>query len=276
MLQGKSLKTDVLAVRIDSDPAGVIDAPAPRHPAIVIHVGPSVHIACRRGGREHRGLGVHGDIDIIPRGMPSRWELKQRDTALVISLHSSLLGTCARERGVDPGRVAIVNRFQTRDPQIEHIGWALKAEMEASTGTGRLYLDSLATALASRLLERHSSVSGLSEQRCSMSGAKLRLVLSYIEDHLTDPVTLSELASVAGIGISHFKKVFRESVGLPVHQYVIRRRVERAKALLSSGNLSIGQVAAQTGFAHQSHLAHHIRRATGVSPRSLRRDFYLE
>jgi AraC family transcriptional regulator len=215
---------------------------------------------------------VHGDIDIVPPHVPSRWEVKQKDTALIIGVDGALLRSVAEERGLDFRRIAILNRFQTRDPQIEHIGWALKAEME-TRATGRLYTDSLATALAVRLVERHSSVSRLKEDKCSLSGRKLRLVLAYIEDNLTRDLSLRKLASLAEIGVSQFKKAFRESRGVPVHQYVIQRKVDRAATLLRNSRLPIGQIAAEAGFAHQSHLARHLRRVTGVSPNQLRQDF---
>jgi len=266
------LRTNALTARIASDPAGVIDAPARLNPGIVIHVGQSVEIDCRRGGRTHRGLAVHGDVDIIPPGTPSRWELKRRDTALIIGIQSPFLRSLAEQRGLDFQRVEVLNRFQARDLQLEHIAWALKAEMEGGHPGGGLFTDSLAAALGVRLLERHSSASLLKEDRFSMPGRKLRLVLSHIEDNLTRELSLSEIAAVAGMGISNFKNVFRASVGLPVHQYVIQRRVERAKSLLKEGDLPIGQVAVEAGFTHQSHLARHLRRATGVSPNQFRQE----
>jgi AraC family transcriptional regulator len=268
--------TEMLSVRLASDPPGVVEAGGYPGPGIVIHLGSSVEIACRRGGQSHRGLAVHGDIDIVPPGVPSRWEVKQKDTALVIGVHSKLLRRVTEERGLDFRSIEILNRFQMRDPQIEHIGWALKAEMEERPASDRLYTDSLATALAARLVERHSSVAPLKEDKATMSGRRLRLVLAYIEDNLTRDLSLRELASLARMGMSQFKKAFRGSLGLPVHQYVIQRRVERAKILLRESNLPVGQIASEAGFAHQSHLARYLRRMTGVSPKQLRQDFDRE
>jgi AraC family transcriptional regulator len=102
-----------------TDPPGVILAPASPRAAIVLHVGPAVHIACDRDGRKHRGRSVHGDVDIIPIGTPSRWELKEQDTALVMALSAELLQSVARESRYDPASIQISNRFQIRDRQIE-------------------------------------------------------------------------------------------------------------------------------------------------------------
>jgi AraC family transcriptional regulator len=275
-LPAKLLSTDSLTVRLVTDPPGVIDAPARPFPFLVIHVGPSVMIGCRRGAQNHRGLAVHGDLDIVPAGTPSRWEIMRDDTALVIGVQSAILSSVAEENGVLPSRAEILNRFQTRDPQIEHIGWALKAAMEARRPPSRLYTDSLSTALAVRLLERHSSLARPADEKISMPGRRLRQVLGHIDDNLSHDLSLAELALVARLGTSQFKKAFRESVGVPVHRYVIERRVDRARTLLARESLSVAQIALETGFAHQSHLARHMRRVYGVSPQQLRRDSYRE
>jgi AraC family transcriptional regulator len=257
-------------VRLQTDPPGVLEVPGRPNPGIVIHVGPSVHIACDRDGRRHRGITVHGDVDIIPAGVPSRWEIREKDTALLLGVPASLLSAVAEQSGMDTSRAELVNRFQIRDTQIEHIGWALKAEMETGHANGQLYLDSLAAALAIHLLNRHSSnPQPVQTQKGGLSGHRLKQVLAYIEDNLGENLSLKEIAVVAGLSISHCKTAFRASIGQPVHQYVIQRRVERARELLSQADMSITQVALETGFAHQSHLAFHMRRVLGVAPKSI-------
>jgi AraC family transcriptional regulator len=218
---------------------------------------------------------VHGDIDIIPALTPSRWEIHdQNDTALILSLPPSLLDTVAEEHGFDSRRVEIRNRFQIRDAQLENICWALKAEMESNYPSGRLYTDSLAVSIASRLVSTYSSIAQRqAAQSGGLGGRRLKQTLAYIEDHLSEDLSLSRIASVTGVSASHFKTLFRESAGVPVHQYVIQRRVERAKDLLMQDELSIAEIALATGFSHQSHLARHMRRSVGLSPRAMKRLF---
>jgi len=259
-------------VRLRSDPAGVVEVPAHHNPTVSIHVGRSVFVACDRDGVRHRGLSVHGYSDIVPAGVPSRWEMKETDTVLLLSLSQKLLKTVAEESGLDSRRVEIINRFQMRDTKIEHIGWALKAEMETGFPNGDLYSESLATALAVHLLNRHSSQSReIAPLRGGLAGHRLKQVLSFIEDNLGQELALKDIAEVAGLSVSHCKTAFRSSIGQPIHQYVIQRRVERARSLLAEGQLPITQVALETGFAHQSHLAHHMRRMLGVTPKAVLR-----
>src|SRR5262249_5986399 len=258
-------------VRLLSDPPGSLEVPGLRNARVSIHVGPPVHVSCRRAGYRHRGLAVHGDIDIIPAGVPSYWEMSGKDIFLGLSVSPEMLDAVALELDLDPRLVEIRNRFQTRDPQLENIAWALKAEVECGYPCGRVYFDSLAVSVAARLVRCHSSASREPKKlNGRMSARRLKQVLCYIEDNLGQAISLADVASVAGVSVSHFKTLFRESVGLPLHQYLIRRRVDRARDLIGEDKLSISQIACETGFAHQSHLARHMRRVLGVSPKALR------
>jgi len=264
-------ETSGLGVRLVADPPGVISVPASPVARVGIHLGQSVDVACRRGGEYHRGIAVHGDVDVIPAGMSSVWDVRGRDMAVVVSVAHDLLESVAEEYDLDPRRVELRNRFQVRDAQIENVAWALKAELEAGYPSGRLYLDSLAVALATRLVRSHSSAAlGSTATAGRMPDRRIRAVLAFIEQNLSSEVTLADLAGVAGVSVTHFKRLFRESAGLPVHQYVIRRRVERARTLLEGTKLPISRIAVEAGFSHQSHLARHMRRVLGVSPNAVR------
>jgi len=95
--------------------------------------------------------------------------------------------------------------------------------------------------------------------------------LAFIEDQLAENLSLEQIATVADVSASHLNTLFRMSMGLPVHQYLIQRRVERAKALLMQDGLSMAEIAQAVGFAHQSHMARHMRRVLGMPPRAMKR-----
>jgi len=263
--------TENLRLSLISDQPGIVEFLGSPRVVVSLHVGTSVAVDCRRGGERHRGTTIHGDLEIIPPNLGGVWELKARDTALVIGLKLRVLERTVEESGGDPGKLRIFNRFQARDPQIEHIGWALKAEMENGYPSGRPYMDAMATGLAARIVRNHSSLARASRAiKAAMSGRTLRAVLGYIEDNLGRDLGLGEIAGVAGLSVSHFKTLFRKSLGLPPHQYLIRRRVERAAMQLRRGRMPIGQIALENGFCHQSHLALHTRRVLGLTPQELR------
>jgi AraC family transcriptional regulator len=258
-------------VTLLTDQPGVVEVPGLEDSRVAIHAGPPVPVSCRRAGYYHRGTSVYGDIHVIPAGTPSTWEIGGKDTFLTLFVSPALLRRAAEELDVDPASIELRNRFQVRDTQLENIGWALKEEMECGCPCGPVYLDSLAMAVATRLICCHSS-KAVEPRRPNkrLSDRRLRQVFAYIEDNLAGNISLGDLAAVVGLSASHFKVLFREAVGLSPHQYVIKRRVERAKSLLGEAELSISQIALETGFAHQSHLARHMNRMLGVSPRVLR------
>src|SRR5262245_40842681 len=255
-----------------TDPPGTVEVPGQEETRVSIHAGPPVEVCCRRAGYNFRGTSVHGDIHIIPARTPSTWELKGKDTFLTLSISPTLLKRVAEGLELDPLKIEIRNRFQVRDPQLENIGWALKEEMGCGYPCGRLYIDSLAVAVTTRLIYYHSTKSmDMRRPDKRLSDRRLRQVLEYIEVNLAENISLDDLASVVGLSVSHFNALFREAVGISPHQYLIRRRFERAKNLLGEGKLSISQIASETGFAHQSHLARHMHRVLGVSPKALQK-----
>jgi AraC family transcriptional regulator len=271
----QSISTQVchngFSVELLTEPPGLFEAPGQQDTRVAIHAGPPVPIACRRAGLSFKGVSVHGDIYIIPADTPITWEIKGNDTFLRMNVALTLLQRVAEEMGHDSGRIEIRNRFQVRDTQLENIAWALKEEMECGFPCGQLYFDSLAVAVAARLLCYHSSQSRETiRPHKRLTDRRLRRVFDYIEDHLAENIALDDLATVVNLSVSHFTVLFREATGLSPHQYVIRRRIERARSLLGTGELTIREIASETGFAHQSHLARHMQRVLGVSPKTLR------
>lgn len=262
--------TERVRVTLMSDEPGLVEFGGSARAIVSIHVGPAAVMTCRRGGVSHTGNSVHGDIDVIPPFLPGTWELKQKDTALVVGLEPELLERAAEELDADPAKVEIRNRFQARDTRLEHIAWALKAELENGCPGGRLYMDSLATAMASQLVTNHSSLQTSPNLNGGLSPHKLKQVLAFIEENLGADLSLQSIADVAGLSVSHCKVLFRRAVGVPVHQYVVRRRIDRAAELLRKGHLPVSQVALETGFAHQSHLAAQMKRILGISPKTLK------
>ena len=266
-----------VAFQLRKDPMGVLDAPGFENTLVAVHIGAAAKLKCRRDGRRYNGTAVHGDIDIIPAYTPSLWEMQdQNDASLLVSLPQKLLCSVAEQSGMNVERVEIRNRFQIRDAELEALCWAAKREMELRYPSGRLYLEGLALAVASRVVARHSSVAEIAGGRSEkfdggLSGHRLKQVLAFIEEQLAEDLSLDQIAAVAGLSASHVKTLFRKAMGMPVHQYVIQRRVERAKTLLMQDRLTITEIALAVGFAHQSHMARHMRRFLGVAPRGMKR-----
>ena len=98
----------------------------------------------------------------------------------------------------------------------------------------------------------------------------LRNVLAFIEENLAQPLTLAELAGQAALSEYHFARMFRQSMGLAPHQYVMQRRMEKAKALIQHTTTPLTDIALACGFNSGSHFSNRFRSMTGITPSQLR------
>jgi AraC family transcriptional regulator len=235
---------------------------------VSMQIGRPLLVTSRCNGETLRRLQVPGDVKIVPPGIARIWETESATVKLSMYLSPSLIFSAADAMGVDPDRVAIAPQLHVRDPRIEHIGWAVKAELESAEPLGRLYGDGLGLALAAHLLRGYAPANGICPG-ATLSRRRLARVFDYVHANLASDLSLAELAAMAALSPTHFKTLFKKTVGMPVHQYVIRRRVEFAAELLQSGDASLADVALQAGFANQSHMARCMRRLLGVTPKAL-------
>lgn len=256
-------------------PAGRAEAPGGEQHVLAMHFGPPVNADCSVGGIRMRGVQKPGDIGVIPAGMDGCWEDDAACQILRLRFRPSLLEEVAEQLGRNAAKIERIPRFQLRDARIEAIGWAIKADLEDDTPSDPLYIDLLANALAVRLIEIATDRTShpKSSSAPGMSARQLRMLIEFIETNLDQKLHLADLASVAGVSTTRLKTLFRNSTGTPVHRYVIGRRIEYARALLSTTTMPASQVAVSAGFAHQSHMASTMRRILGLTPgRSLARN----
>jgi AraC-like DNA-binding protein/PAS domain-containing protein len=100
-------------------------------------------------------------------------------------------------------------------------------------------------------------------------------ICDFIESHVSEKISLDALSSMAGLSPHHFARAFQQSMGLPPHRYLLRRRLEHVERMLQETKLPLSQIALAVGFSDQSHLARHFRRVAGMPPslaRGVRRD----
>ena len=133
--------------------------------------------------------------------------------------------------------------------------------------TWRLYGETLANALAVYLLKRYTVRRRAPvAYRGGLPGYRLRRVLDYIGDNLSDDLSLSELAGVAGMSAHYFAELFRKSTGHSPHRYVLLQRIDHAKQSLCERGTSVIEAALAAGFENPSHFARVFRKFVGTSP----------
>lgn len=100
---------------------------------------------------------------------------------------------------------------------------------------------------------------------------QIRRVTAHIESHLDGAITTPDLATIAKLSTYHFARAFRESLSETPHEYVMRRRIERAQGLMLTTGIALGRIAIDCGFADQAHFNKLFRRLVGESPGVWRR-----
>ncbi len=262
----------VMSVRLRRVPTGRIEINAAPEHMVCLHVGKPVRAFCGMGGISKRRLQIAGDADIVPAGIAGFWEDESPCSILVLSLPDTVLRENAARMGLDPLKASVLPALQARDSQLEHLAWALKAESDEGDAVEPFFLDSLASAVTARLLHRESSIPDPRGPRQRLSKRQMRIVSEYVESHFGEGVSVEQLARIASMSVSNFKVLFKQSTGIAVHQYVIRRRVEHARGLIARGGMAMSQIALDSGFSHQSHMARCMRKVLGMAPSALLRN----
>jgi AraC family transcriptional regulator len=261
------------AARYLEAPASEIDLSALTHHTLVLITRPPEELDLRYEGVKRHIPPPAGSIVVVPAGSPALWRWSGHKDSLHIYLEPGLVERVAAEAfDLDPARLTVPSLDGLDLPQLRAAMGAVDAELTAGGTGGPLAAESLANVLTVHLI-RHVLAPGRPARGPdgALPRAKLRAVLEYIEEHLDASPTLEQMAAVARLSPYHFARQFKAATGLPPHEYVIVRRIERAKQFLQDGSdLSLAQVAARAGFSDQSQFSRHFKRILGVTPGQFR------
>ncbi|XGV94688.1 MAG: helix-turn-helix domain-containing protein [Leptolyngbya sp. BL-A-14] len=230
-------------------------------PVIAIALGSALQLQGNRGSSHP--FQQETQLAIFPAGMPHQYTTQNTAEFLAFSID-----TQAFIPFISDLATLIPTLSLQVDALILGIGLALKAELVAGCPGGSLYETSLATALATHLLRRYSTA--IPQTAIGLSKPKLKLVLEYIDDHLSEKIRLEAIAQLLNMSQFHFCHLFKESMGVAPYQYILHQRVERAKQLLRYQTLPIIDVALECGFATQSQLTKYFNRLVGTTPKVYR------
>ncbi len=248
--------TDAAEFRADTHLIGLTLAPAPP-------------VAFAIDGRPARRLALDpGHLQFVPAGVGHLVDWSSASfllAAMPVSLADDVLEAGALSQP----------RLQMKDPLIQQMLLALGDI--GPDASDRLLADHLEMALALRLKrllaqprDREAPVLLPLAPRLALSPYRLNRVVDYVEAHLGAVLSIPELAAVAGISPFHFVRAFKASTGLTPHQFVTRRRLERASRCLAGGDRAIALIAHDVGFRSTSGFTRAFRRAYGESPAGFR------
>jgi len=211
--------------------------------------------------REHCAL-------LLPRGQ--RWICKHKGKAdlrlLICALENDTFQNVLGDR---------VGEFDLRpDLGPSAIAPGLLERFEAvclrSEDFPRAYTDALTAVLVFEVFRAYATKPFPPDPSVNVGKSRLKLVLDYIEDALGQDMSLSELASLVGLSISHFSGFFKSSLGVAPYRYILQRRINRAQGMLRTSDLTVTAIATLVGFSSPSRFAQVFARETGTTPSAYR------
>ncbi len=220
--------------------------------------------------QERRGT---GDIAIIPATMSHRCNWNTTVQFMVLAIEPILLQQVSQDF-LNGDRIELVPHFMSQqDGLIQGIISTLRDELEFGKVGGNLLIDSLKTTLAIHLLRNYCTTqpkpSNYANYANGLSQFTLQQVTEYIHEHLHQDLKLIELSAIAQLSPYYFLRLFKQRLGITPHQYILQCRIEKAKHLLQQTQLSIADIALQTGFSDQSHMTRCLKQKLGMTPKQL-------
>jgi len=209
-----------------------------------------------------------GTVWVNPAGRPFSHRIAQSSRFGLLVLNPDLVG---RLTGMEETDLTLA--YGVHDPQLEHLARVVFAEAAAGTPSGPAFTQTLATALATRLLHRFGTARSSGDSgEARLRQRQTRAVIAFIESRVTTGATLEEMADVAALSPHHFVRAFKASVGVPPYAYLVRRRVERARHLLAHTDRRISRIAYDLGYSDPAHLTRQFKQYVGRTPSAFRRD----
>jgi AraC family transcriptional regulator len=195
---------------------------------------------------------------------PTRWLQTYNEVSLIIN--PQFVANVVRN-SLAADRIEFVTRHSVVDSVMTDFATTFRAELTADAPNGVMYAETLTVGLVLHLLANYGVAKPkVPSPRGKLNAFQLRAVLECIESQLADDVSPLTLAHQAHISPFHFARLFRATVGVPPHRFVLRLRLERAVRFMKAGKMTLAQIAVECGFHDQPHFTRAFQRLFRTTP----------
>ena len=218
------------------------------------------------------GIATPGMFHVTEPATPVRCLFRGPYDVLHLHIPNNMITECARDMSGHQMAALCSAATPTKDPVVDRLGRALLDADQVGGSFGQLYADCISVAIVTRLLSRAPKAPAFGRPKVAeLAKWRLKRAMDYVEARLAEPVRLADVALAAGLTRMHFAAQFRAATGLSPHEYLLRRRVERAQEMLAETDMSVVDVALSVGFQTQSHFTTVFKRFVGRPPQVWRR-----
>ena len=156
--------------------------------------------------------------------------------------------------------------LQFSDALVGSIALQLLNELQKGSAADERFMEKLADVMLEQIYRALTTPETAVLLPRHVHFQRLQKVLPYIREHLGEDLTAQHLAGLAEVSIAHFRRLFHEALGVPVHSYVMAARLEQARKLLGTTSQPISRIAEDCGFSSQSHFTACFRAAHAATP----------
>ncbi len=208
-------------------------------------------------------------LSFTPAGVAVRTVMGE-GTAIAVMQSPQIYDEVAAEM-THIGRIDFEPRWSIDDPVLERLARLVLREITGAFGDD-LLLPVLSRAVAVTVTRTFAGPGAKLAEAGKLAACRIGRVLDYIDAHLGDRLSLDEIADIACLSPFHFARCFKYTTGRGLHQFVIRRRIQRAKELIARSAMPLAEIAVSVGFDSQAALTSRFTREVGISPGAYRRE----
>jgi AraC family transcriptional regulator len=245
-----------------------VQIPCMRDYMIVAYKNGNAQMRRRDGGPwEYGNVGI-GKVSILTRSESSEWEWTSdiNVTHLYLS-HESLSRVAQEVFDKDILNINIEDVVESDDKVLHYITGALEAELMSGVLGGALYVDLVRNQLCIHLLRKYASTTFREYGSYGMlMASQLKRVDDFLNENISNNISLEQMSDIVGMSVYALIRRFQATLGCSPHAYVMNKRLEKAKQILSGTNTPLKIVAAHCGYSDQSHMTRIFRKELNITP----------
>ncbi|QNH51657.1 helix-turn-helix transcriptional regulator [Acinetobacter venetianus] len=210
---------------------------------------------------------------LMPQDFESTWDLRDPLTFVHLYYTEHHLRRIAEQVwDREPSQIALNPQIFVADPQISTLYRHFLLNGAWQNRENHLQMSTATTLLLNHLIKNYSHTQWTTpEVKGGLSPYVLKQLLEWVDQHLHLSLTLSDLAQQTALSEYHFAHMFKQSMKMPPHQYVMQRRLELAHRALELTHENLTNISTQYGFSSSSHFSHRFKKHFGYSPSQIRK-----